>query len=277
MIKTEVFPSIRMKIDKLLKITNKYKFYDLVKAIYCINLCINNRSVLESCLALNACLIEYEEKGNQRIETFVEFKSFFDIIYDVMKPGIMDDYTVEDFGEVRIRYNDKFYRVITGTGHNNVYACLNFLPTLAKKTSREEELSLALEYISGTIEYFIEENINDGTVEKRFVLPSEQLFYKVQRFFKEEVKKYNIFELDSLMRTDGTTIEKSHFVCSKDNIYPLYNVSFLIDLYDIWEREIDFKEQVSVANDGIMDRIYSLYFYLLAILKYISDIFQLAI
>ena len=85
MINTEVFPAIQMKIDRLLKITNEYQFYDLVKAIYCINLCINNRSVLESCLALNACLIEYEEKG-QRIETFDEFKSFFCKIYDVMKP-----------------------------------------------------------------------------------------------------------------------------------------------------------------------------------------------
>ncbi len=57
MIKTEVFPAIRMKIDRLLKITNEYQFYDLVMAIYCINLCINNRPVLESCLALNACLL----------------------------------------------------------------------------------------------------------------------------------------------------------------------------------------------------------------------------
>lgn len=47
MIKTEAFPYIRRKIDKLLKITNEYRFYDLVKAVYCISLCINNRSVLE--------------------------------------------------------------------------------------------------------------------------------------------------------------------------------------------------------------------------------------
>lgn len=259
MINTEVFPAIRMKIDRLLKITNEYQFYDLVMAVYCINLCINNRSVLESCLALNACLIEYVEKGSQRIETFDEFKCFFDKIYDVMKPGIADDYTVEDFGEVRIRHNDKFYRVIIGTGHNNVFACLNFLPTLAIKTSHGDELNLALEYSSGVIDYFIEENKNDGIVEKRFVLPSEELFYKVQRYFKEGCKKYNIFELDSIVKNDKTIIEKSHFVCREDNIYPLYNVSLLIDLYDIWENKIDFKEQISVANVGIIDRIYSLF------------------
>ena len=259
MVKTEFFPAIRMKIDRLLKITIEYRFYDLVKAVYCINLCINNRSVLESCLALNACLIEYEEKSGQRIETFDEFRNFFGKIYDILKPGMADDYTVEDFGEVRIRYNDKFYRVIIGTGHNNVFACLNFLPTLARKTSHEEELSLALEYSSGVLDYFIKANKNDGVVERRFVLPSEELFYKVQRFFKEEYKKYNILELDSMIKSNKTIIEKSHFVCREDNIYPLYNVSLLIDLYDIWEHEIDFKERISVANVGIIDRIYSLF------------------
>ena len=74
MVKTEAFPTIRMKIDRLLKTTNEYQLNDLVKAVYCINLCINNRPVLESCLALNACLIEYEEKGSKRIGTYDEFK-----------------------------------------------------------------------------------------------------------------------------------------------------------------------------------------------------------
>ena len=46
MIKTDAFPTIQMKINKLLKLTNRYRFYDLVKAVYCINLCINNRSCI---------------------------------------------------------------------------------------------------------------------------------------------------------------------------------------------------------------------------------------
>lgn len=40
MINTEMFLAIRMKIDRLLKITNEYQFYDLMMAIYCFNLCI---------------------------------------------------------------------------------------------------------------------------------------------------------------------------------------------------------------------------------------------
>lgn len=259
MVKTEAFPAIRMKIDKLLKITNRYRFYDLVKAVYCINLCINNRSVLESCLALNSCLIEYVEQGSQKINSYDSLKKFFNNIYDIMKPGIADDYTVEDFGEVRIRYENKFYRVIIGTGHNNVFACLNFLPVLAREISHEDELKLVLDYSSGILDYFIEDNKNDGVVEKRFELPSEQLFYRVQKFFNEECKKYDIFKIAALMKSEEATIEKSHFVYKEDNIYPLYNVSLLVDLYDIWEKETDYKQQISVANIGIIERIYSLF------------------
>ena len=88
-----------------------------------------------------------------------------------MQPGWADDYTVEDFGDVRIQYQGSFYRVIVGTGHNNVFACLNFLPILAKETSSEDALYRILEYSSGVIEFFLDSNVNDNVQEKRFVLP----------------------------------------------------------------------------------------------------------
>jgi hypothetical protein len=53
---------------------------------------------------------------------------------------------------------------------------------------------------------------------------------------------------------------KKVILCVEKIIFILiYNVSLFIDLYDIWENEIDFKEQISVANFGIIDRIYSLF------------------
>ena len=50
------------------------------------------------------------------------------------------------------------------------------------------------------------------------------------------------------MKSEEATIEKSHFVYKEDNIYPLYNVSLLVDLYDIWEKEIDYEQQIVVAK-----------------------------
>lgn len=171
--------------------------------MYCINLCINNRSVLESCLALNASLIEYEEKGSLKIEMFDDFKKFFDKIYDVMKPEITDDYTIEDFGEVRIRYNDKFYRVIVGTGHNNVFACLNFLPALAKETSHEEELKLAFEYTSGVINYFLGMN-EDGMKEVLSIVVGENESSKYWLSVLNSLKNRGVQDI-LILCSDGLT------------------------------------------------------------------------
>lgn len=60
------FVNIYDKVDKLIEITNEYIFQDLVQAVYCINICINNRSVIESCIALNACLFEHSNKGKKQ-------------------------------------------------------------------------------------------------------------------------------------------------------------------------------------------------------------------
>ena len=102
MVKTEAFPTIRMKIDRLLKITNEYQFNDLVKAVYCINLCINNRSVLESCLALNACLIEYEEKG-------AIIFNMVDVGYDTENEAVVD-YFKEELKDYPFHMRDYLFR-----------------------------------------------------------------------------------------------------------------------------------------------------------------------
>lgn len=259
MIETDAFPEIRMKIDKLIKITNEYAFEDLVRAIYCVNLCINNRSVLESCLALNACLIEYAPSDCKRIKNYAEFQDFYNRIHNLMKPGITDDLTVEDFGEVRINYQEKFYRVIVGTGHSNVFAAVNFLTTLAMETGHEDELSRILEYSSDTIEYFLDVNINDNVQEKRFVLPSEDLFNRVHLYFDEECNKYNFEHLAHLFEEYQNIIEKAHFVRHENVVYPLYNVSILLDIYDLWVKNQNSQNMISIANHGIIDRIYSLF------------------
>ena len=259
MIRSESFPMIRMKIDKLIDITNEYIFFDLVKAVYCINLCINNRSVLEACLALNACLVEYKGCGTKSIKKYEEFVEFYERIYSIMLPGYSDDYIVEDFGDVKIRFREKFYNVIIGTGHNDVFACLNFLPTLARKKSCEDLLVCILEYTSATIEYFKSVNVNDGEEIKRFKLPSQTLFDRVQSYFKEEFCRYDIIEIADVFSDNEAVIEKSHFVYRDDNIYPLFNVSILVDLYDVWILGASEKEEIAVANTGIIERIYSLF------------------
>lgn len=255
---SEAFPSIHNRINKLIKITDKYLFEDLIRAIFCINICINNRSTLESCLALNACLFEHKNEGTKEIKTYSEFSEFFSEIYDICKPTIYDDYTVEDFGEVRINYQNVFYRVIVGTGHSNVFACINFLPSIARMTNREKELTLVFEYSSNVIEYFIDVNKNDGAEEPRFVLPSSELYDKTNLFFDEEVTKYNIHDLSTIFDANHL-IEKKHFVIRESDIYSVFNASILVDLYDLWESRLTDDEKIAVVNNGIFDRIFSLF------------------
>lgn len=253
-----IFPDIENRINKLIRITDKYLFDDLVKAIFCINICINNRSMLESSVALNGCLIEHKNKGTKEIKNYNEFSQFFNEIYEICKPTYSDDYTIEDFGEVRINFNDSFYRVILGTGHNNVYACISFLTCLARITNREKELTSILEYSSSIIEYFMEDNKNDGVENTRFILPSYELFNKTKRFFDEEISKSDIKYLSGLLG-ETNLIEKKHFITKKDEVYPVFNTSMLVDTYDLWESKLSDKERTTLANNGILDKIFNIF------------------
>lgn len=64
MIQTNDFPGAEIKKKKLISVVNEYNFEDIAKAIFCICVCVNNRSVLESTLALNWALAEHDYKGN---------------------------------------------------------------------------------------------------------------------------------------------------------------------------------------------------------------------
>lgn len=58
MIKTNDFPGAKTRMNRLIPIVNEY---DVSKAIYCICVCIYNRSVLESTLSLNWALAEHNQ------------------------------------------------------------------------------------------------------------------------------------------------------------------------------------------------------------------------
>ena len=63
MIKTIDFPGAKTKVKRLIPIVNEYDFEDVSKAIFCICVCINNRSILESALSLNWALGEHKHHG----------------------------------------------------------------------------------------------------------------------------------------------------------------------------------------------------------------------
>ena len=161
MVKSNELIGVNERINDVLKITNKYNYEDLVKAIFCINIYINNRSALSSQMTLNLSLVEYKKCGNLRINNYSEFKDFFNKVEKILQVTPFDDYVIEDFGEVRFKYKDKYFKVIIGTGHNLVYGELFCLESLAKKIKKENVLEEIFKYNSNIIEFFEKFNKSD--------------------------------------------------------------------------------------------------------------------
>lgn len=227
------FPGVEKKSKKLKKLFSEYEFNDLVAACFCISINRNNRSTLENCLTMNQALLEYNPVSveRKRIDNFESFKEFFNIIQRKLPITHMDDYTVPDFGEVKIVFNGKAYKTFIGTGHTQVYSCLSYLPSVASVTKKEHDFKIILQYQDLVITYFESDNVlidNDGTV--RFDLPSEELFCRAKSFFKEQIQKIDFNSLLEAFPQVDKRIEKKHFVNYEGKIYPLFNTTLVLDM-----------------------------------------------
>lgn len=255
MIKTNDFPRAKTKMKRLIPIVNEYDFEDISKAIYCICVCVNNRSVLESTLSLNWALTEHKHQGNKRIENFEDFKKFFTSIASIIKSSVYDDAVVEDYGDVSIEVFGKKYSVIVGTGHNMVFACLQFLPILACEVKKEDELIEVMTYNSFIIDYLKDVNTSDGDYGARLVLPTEKLFYKVRELF-DNLDTEIARNVASILESDY--IEKKHFIETESGIIPLANTSLLVDLYDMWYKSIAEKDKAQLVNRMLTGVVFNL-------------------
>lgn len=251
MVKSNTLIGVNERIKDVLKITNNYNYEDLVKAIFCINIYINNRSVLASQMTLNASLIEYEKHGNLRISNYAEFKKFFNEIKKFLGVTRFDDYTVEDFGEVKYKYQNKYYNVIIGTGHNLVFGELYCLDVLSNQLNKQKELELIFSYSSNMISFFEEINKSNEKREIKFEIPSKELFVRTQEYFKEELPKVNLREIKSIVEKDNLPIEKRYFSEKNNTIYPLYNTAILVDLFDIWYKTLKEEDKRKLVDMSI--------------------------
>ena len=237
-------------IVELIKIMNDYCFIDLLSAVYCINICVNNRSALVSQMKLNLSLCLCDKNGIKEIKKYYEFKEFYNRLKPFIKINEYDDSILEDFSDIKFKFNGKLYNVIVGTGYNSSYAQLYFLEPLSLYLSKQTEFTEILKYNSDIIDYFKEFNITDNKEKIRIICPSNMLFKRVRKFFKEldfEKTKY----LFSLIKSENEYIEKKHFIYFKGIYYPLYNTSILIDLFDLYYSKLNDEEKNKIADNGI--------------------------
>lgn len=226
------FPRTHKKAKKLLKVFAEYEFESVVRACYCISIKRDNRSALENCLSLNEALIKYAKKkcGLKIIKDYYDFQVFFSKIESILPISDTDDYTIPDFGEVRLIFEGVAYKVYIGTGHTQVYSYLANVQTVAKELHLEDEFRRLLGYQDSIITYFEKNNkctSNPGEV--CFKIPEESLFQRIWRFFDVEIDNFDLTKINCLLPKHESRIEKQHFVQCAGNIFPLYNTTLVLD------------------------------------------------
>ena len=217
---------------RLEQIISLYNVDDVTRAVFCINSWVNNRSALAQALTLNQAISNIEVFGNQSIEEYSEFKKFFDAIIPYLQITYREDLTLNDFGEVKIIVDGETFPVILGTGHEQVYAVMKFLPVLAKVIDMTDELKAVLYYNREIINILADSNISsDEEYDITFELPLEQFWQAVNRLFNSKEFSEHANRVFPIMGYQKCPIEMRHFFVYMGGWYPLNNTSVLVDLY----------------------------------------------
>ena len=114
------FPHIIPTAKKLYERIKDYNFQDLIVAAFCLNLWRRNRSALAQALTLHLALSMDKPFGSLCIKEYSDFQSFFSKISDLLPVTVMEDYIIDDYGEVFINHNGTTYPIIIGTGYLQV-------------------------------------------------------------------------------------------------------------------------------------------------------------
>ncbi len=214
------------------KIISKYMIDDVIKAVFCLNGWIKNRSALTIALTLNQSIYITEEFGSQRITNYKQFLDFFELINSHLVISPNDDLTLNDFGQVSIVVDGKVFPVILGTGYEQVFAALNFLPNLAGILGRAEELQMILEYNNTIISRLKEFNTMEADDNRIcFELPTETFWNAVDVLFDSSDYNEHFDTIIKFMYFEKCPIEMRHIIKYKEEYYPLFNSSLLIDYY----------------------------------------------
>jgi hypothetical protein len=225
----EYIKDTSMKLEQTISL---YNIEDVTRAIFCINAWTNNRSALAQALTLNQAISNAKVFGNQNIKEYSEFKAFFDAILLYLPITNREDLTLNDFGEFKINVDGDMFPVILGTGHEQVYAAMKFLPVLARVIEMTDDLKAVLHYSRKIINSLADSNAtSDEHFDIAFELPSEKFWQAVNSLFNSKEFSENAKRAFNIMGYQKCPIEMQHFFIFRGDCYPLFNASILVDLY----------------------------------------------
>jgi hypothetical protein len=226
------FEYIEDNSKKIEKIISQYTIEDVTKAIFCINSWADNRSALAQTLTLNQSLSNIKEFGNQNIKEYSEFKAFYDAIAIYLPITYREDLTLNDFGEVKINVDGQMFPIILGTGNEQVFGALNFMPVLARVVEMTNDLKAILNYNRIIINTLANTNTSSNeNYEIVFEIPSEQYWLAVDSLFNLKEFIESAKQVSQIMGYQKCPIELRHFFVYKGDYYPFFNTSILVDFY----------------------------------------------
>ena len=222
---------IKPTSKKLMNIICKYEFNDLIVSVFCINAWRTNRSALAQALSLNMAVSQCRKFGSKRISNYAELSAFYTEVSPLLAITPYEDWIIDDFGEVYVNHADVSYPIITGTGHQQVYAAMRFMTTLASAVGKEAELYTLLNYVEQIIHSLKGTNILNEKSEIVFEMPTEEFWNSVKTLFCDDQFQNTFATASSIMGYQNCPIEMQHFVNHEGKYYPLYNSSILVDYY----------------------------------------------
>lgn len=230
----EGFVMLKEKETKLFPIISKFEMHSILLAAFSINSWRNNRGSQESCLALNSAIIHNKCWGVETIDTYEKFAAFYDNIYPILQPSHLDDPVMCDFGEIKHCFEDKYYSVITGTGHTApVFSNLQFLEPISKALCMHGMTEELLEYSQKMIDVLQRDNHwNDElTSYGIFELPTIEYFGACEKFFELELWNQLNVSLLGMLSNVSNAVVKTHFFVENGTYYPLFNPSLILDYF----------------------------------------------
>ena len=219
--------------EKLIPILSEYSFFDLCRAVFCLNSWRYNRPNLSFCLTINYIISKIDRSGTRHIQTYKQFISFYDAIKKYNNTSLNDP-IIPDFGEIKIAFNDTFYPMLVGNGYNHAYPLMKCLNTIISSLNKEKQMEDVLSYILEMVDAL--QNIEPFDSNKyhydELSLPSEKYFSACLDYYKLISPSEDCFIL-KLSFQEQKDITTSHFLIENEKVLvPLFNSSIIIDAYN---------------------------------------------
>lgn len=252
------YPGCMEHVEELSEIISEYTFFDICRAVFCLNSWYRNRSAQESVLSLNAALLRSESFEGKRIEEYEDLETLFERTKPFISVSPYEDIVIPVMGHTKIEFDGSWYPVIYGCGMVQEYPRLCFASAICTASNKKEQYRSLFDYAS-----FLCISLNgagwDGEAieEVEFCLPPKTHWECVKACFSAMPSKLPQIEvIEALSRKIGP-IEKMHFIQTDERVLPLFNPSILLDYLEECCNALQ-----ADSFDGIVDRYLSEFSYL---------------